>query len=194
MLKRPLLPAACALGAALWLAAGCKPPPPPATSSPPPGASTLPSVSTGGQDVIDTKPIADAVDEAIQAHPSLFPKGTALKTVTVRDRVVALDFNSEFGKLGNLGDTVESKTQRELRAALAQFATVDKMTVTVQGKPYDSQTTDWTTPVPVRLSQEEKEAALRDGMNSDDRRDGQKAGSEAGESPGVGLPIRSAKE
>ena len=33
------------------------------------------------------------------------------------------------------------------------------MTVTVQGKPFDSQTTDWTTPFPVRPTAEEKEAA-----------------------------------
>jgi hypothetical protein len=52
--------------------------------------------------------------------------------------------------LANMGDTTESHAQKQLRAALAQFPGIEKMHVTVQGKPFDSQTTDWTEPFPVR--------------------------------------------
>jgi hypothetical protein len=152
--------------------------------------------AAGGQDVIDTKPIADAVAEAIKKNPTLFPKGTALQRIRVRGGVAALDFNSEFGKLGNLGDTVESHTQRKLRAALAQFPAVEKMTITVDGKPYDSQTADWTTPIPVRLSPEEREADPSTSVEPPTLPPpgGGSQGDAGGGSPGVGLPIRSGEK
>ena len=37
-----------------------------------------------------------------------------------------------------------------VKRTLAQFPTVKKMRVTVEGKPFDSQATDWSTPFPVR--------------------------------------------
>lgn len=164
MLKLTNLPAALALGAALWLAAGCAPPPPPATppvSAGPKTALTGPTADSGGkgQDMADTSAVVDAVANTVKKHTSLFPKGVKVESITVRGGVAAVDFNAEFNKLANLGDTTEAHAQKQLRAALAEFPAIQKMTVTVQGKPYDSQTSDWTTPFPVRLSEDEKSAA-----------------------------------
>ena len=111
----------------------------------------------------DTAPVEEGVAAAIKQNPELFPKGVKLETVTVQGGVAALDFSTEFNKLGSMGDTTESRTHKRLRAALAKFPEIEKMTVTVHGKPYDSQMTDWTTPFPVRLSDEEKEASANPG-------------------------------
>jgi len=106
----------------------------------------------------DTTPVKEGIAQAIKQHASLFPKGVTLESVTVHASVAALDFSPEFNQLANMGDTTESHAQKQLRAALAEFPAIQKMTVTVHGKPFDSQTTDWTTPFPVRLSDEEKNA------------------------------------
>ncbi len=111
----------------------------------------------------DTAPVEEGIVAAIKQNPELFPKGVKLETVTVQGGVAALDFSTEFNKLGSMGDTTESRTHKRLRAALARFPEIEKMTVTVHGKPYDSQMTDWTTPFPVRLSDEEKEASANSG-------------------------------
>jgi len=89
---------------------------------------------------------------ALLAQPgsSPFPKGTQLKSAVVTDGVAVLDFSKEFNALGNSGDSVESQAQKALKAALAPFPEVQKMRVTVEGKPYDSQVTDWSTPFSVR--------------------------------------------
>ena len=154
MLKKSQIPAALALGAALWLAAGCTPPPPPANTGGPYNPTTRPTAPPvaviPSHDVEDTAPVRDAITLALKQHASLFPKGTELETVSVHDGVATLDFSSEFNKLANMGDTTESEAQKRLRATLAKFPAVEKMVVTVKGKSFDSQMTDWTTPIPVR--------------------------------------------
>jgi len=155
MQKRTLFPAALALSAALWLAAGCTPPPPPANPAPPanPGAqSGLPGApgARATSEMADTTPVRDAVTAAIKQRPAAFPKGTTVESVTVQGGVATLDFSPEFSQLANMGDSTESAAQRQLRAALAKFPAIEKMHVTVKGKPFDSQVTDWTTPFPVR--------------------------------------------
>ncbi len=181
MLKRSHLPTALALVAAIWLAAGCKPPPPPAAPPAPSGPKTVPggpAAGTGsqGQDLTETAPVAAGVTETIKQHASLFPKGVKLETITVHDGVAALDFSPEFNQLANMGDTTESHAQKQLRAALAAFPAIQKMTVTVHGKPFDSQTTDWTTPFPVRLSAEEKDAGSEKGSAVEDTASGHGGG------------------
>ena len=164
MLKRTHLSAALIVCAALWPATGCTPPPAPANPSAPSSpkiAPGSPTADTGsqGQDMADTAPVGEGIVQAIKKHASLFPKGVTLDSVSVRGGVAALDFSPEFSQLANMGDTTESRAQKQLRAALAKFSAIRKMTVTVHGRPFDSQTADWTTPFPVRLSVEEKDAA-----------------------------------
>jgi spore germination protein GerM len=107
----------------------------------------------------DTAPVATAVGETIKQHAGTFPKGVMLKSVTVKAGVAALDFSPEFNRLTSMGESTESGVQKQLRAALAQFPAIETMTVTVDGKPFDSQATDWTTPFPVRKTADEKDAA-----------------------------------
>jgi hypothetical protein len=107
----------------------------------------------------DTTPVLEAVRAEMKKHASSYPKGTVLESVTVHDRIAALDFSPEFNKLGSMGDSTESEAQKHLRHALAQFPIIVNMTVTVNGKPYDSQVTDWTTPFPVRQTLEEIDAS-----------------------------------
>jgi hypothetical protein len=154
MLKRTLLFAALAISAALWLATGCTPAPPPVSPVPPSNPAAQPGTPIAGaapnREIADTTPIRDAIATTLKRNASLFPKGTQLANVSVRDGVATLDFSPEFNHLANMGDTTESHAQKQLRAALAPFPEIEKMHVTVQGKPFDSQTTDWTEPFPVR--------------------------------------------
>ena len=138
------------------LAAGCNRPAAPVNANPP---STLPVTSP--PPVADGNTIAPpvAVAAAIHNNSSLFPKGTELLSLVVKNHVASLDFNAAFSGLANMGDTTESKAQKQLRAALAKYPDIEKMNVTVNGKPFDSQATDWTTPFPVRQTDEEKSAS-----------------------------------
>lgn len=137
------------LGAALY---GChnEPAAVPVLAAPAPPAPTPPTATIppapGGQ-----TPIKDALTALIttQGFPP-FPKGTQLVSLNLKDGVATLDFSKEFNALANSGDSTESAAQKSLRAALAKFPEVQKMRVTVEGKPFDSQNTDWTTPFPVR--------------------------------------------
>ncbi|MCW3095348.1 MAG: Sporulation and spore germination [Chthonomonadaceae bacterium] len=119
---------------------------PPVVSAPP----VLPTTS-GPASTPEATPIKDALTGLLtKSGSSPFPKGTQLKSVSVKDGIATLDFSKEFNALANNGDTTESLAQKSLRAALANFPEVQKMRVTVEGKPFDSQNTDWTTPFPVR--------------------------------------------
>lgn len=140
----------------VMLAAGCSHPAQQVNPAPPPRlvAPGGPPVNAG-----DITPIRDAVTAAIKAHSDLFPKGTDLQSVVIHNRMATLDFNPAFNGLANMGETTESRAQKALRAALAKFPDIDKMNVTVNGKPFDSQATDWTTPFPVRQTEEEKSAS-----------------------------------
>jgi hypothetical protein len=141
---------------AILLAAGCNPPRQPANPAPQPAPPISPSPPAAA---VDASSMRDAVTAAIKDHSALFPKGTKLQSVVVDNRVATLDFSAEFNALANMGDSTESAAQKQLRAALAKFPDIDKMSVSVNGKPFDSQTTDWTTPFPVRLTEEEKSAS-----------------------------------
>ena len=83
----------------------------------------------------------------------VFPSGVQVKSVTLENGVASIDFSHEFSELANSGETVESDAQHALRKAIAKFTTIEKMRVTVDGKPFESQATDWNTPFPVRDTQ-----------------------------------------
>jgi hypothetical protein len=115
----------------------------------PPTRETAPIAPT--PDV--STPVKDALTGLIaQEGSSPFPKGTRLLSVEVKAGVATLDFSKEFNALANNGDTTESLAQKSLRSALAKFPEVQKMRVTVEGKSFDSQNTDWSTPFAVRDS------------------------------------------
>jgi hypothetical protein len=82
---------------------------------------------------------------------SPFPPGTQLKSVSIEGDVATLDFSKEFNGLIDSGETTESMAQRELRKAASHVFGVEKMRVTVEGKPFESEATDWNTPFPVRF-------------------------------------------
>jgi len=78
-----------------------------------------------------------------QARPdSVIPQGTRLLSVNLKDGVATLDFSKEFGKLADMGETTEGQAQKLILKTLAPISTVDKVTVTVEGKPFVGQT-DW---------------------------------------------------
>jgi hypothetical protein len=159
MIKRNLtLPSALLL--TLGLVAGCGPktPPTPANvgSAPPAGSSSgqAQTAPSGDTSTASNTPIQDSVKKLLTEqdesdHP-VIPKGTKLLSADFKDGVATLDFSSEFNALADHGDTVESKAQKALRHALTDIPGVDKMRVTVEGKPFESQATDWNTPFPVR--------------------------------------------
>lgn len=126
------------------------------TPTPPSAAQTgqTPSGPKNPDRVAQTLSEVEAATKAItdlQAAPdSPLPKGTRLLQMEVRDGVAYLNFNKEFNALANSGESVESQAQKALRKALAPYASIQKMSVKVEGKPFESQATDWATPFPVR--------------------------------------------
>ncbi len=83
-------------------------------------------------------------------HPNAMPQGTRLLDLRVKDGVATVDLSREFNTLRQGGDTGESQAQNALRKTLAQFPQVKSMRVLVEGKPFESEHTDWTEPIPVR--------------------------------------------
>lgn len=156
---------------ALLAAAGCSRPP----ASSRPGAIQAPTAQkTGEADAspvaaqpVDAEQVQAAVSRTLQEHPSTFPKKVRLTSLVVRDRVAHLDFSAQFNGLSQMGDTTESHAQKLLRSTLAAYPGIDKMTITVEGKPFDSQMTDWSTPFPVRVTEDEKRAQEETDQSSD---------------------------
>jgi hypothetical protein len=144
------LPCVILLGAALY---GChsEPVAAPVQAAPAPVApvqkeAVVVPTAPGGM-----TPIKDALTRLLaEQSSSPFPKGTRLIALDVKEGIAVLDFSKEFHALANSGDTTESMAMKALRSTLGEFPEVQKMRVTVEGKPFDSQNTDWTTPFPVR--------------------------------------------
>ncbi len=126
-------------------------------------AVTTPDASAPVQEMSDTSKVEDAIQQAIQQHPAAFPKGAHPITVAVRGGVATVDFSPEFNQLANMGDSTESAAQKHLRAAMATFPSIQQMRVTVDGKAFDSQVTDWDTPFPVRPATDERDEAAGHG-------------------------------
>ncbi len=79
-----------------------------------------------------------------------FPKGVKINHAKIEAGVLSLDFNSAFNQAANLGESGESEIQKELMRIAAGHNSVEKMRVTVNGRPFESQATDWNTPFSVR--------------------------------------------
>lgn len=125
--------------------------PVPDVAAPQPSATPPSPSPTQG---VSHTPVKDAVEnllqkEAASAH-SLFPAGTKLNSAKMEGGVVTLDFNAAFNHLADMGDTTEAQAQRVLRRSLSPIPAVERMRVTVNGRPIESQMTDWTTPFAVR--------------------------------------------
>ncbi len=122
---------------------------PPTQSAP---HQTVAANSDGQSDTVAQ--VTSAVDTLLSQQASAtypcIPKGTKLKHADVSKGIATLDFNSKFSAISNMGDTTESQAQQALQQALAPISDVNKMSVTVDGKPFQSQMTDWTTPFSVR--------------------------------------------
>ena len=161
MLKRSKLVSALPVIASLTFVVGCRP----SSQSnlqpqqmPTPPANHAETPKTAVPELADIKPVVEAVSATVRHNPDFFPKGVALKSIVITSGVATLDFNGEFNRLANMGDSTESAAQKHLRAVLSGFPAIRMMRVTVLGKPFDSQTADWTTPIPVRQSDAEKDS------------------------------------
>ncbi len=122
------------------------------TPSAPPPQETAPSISSSPS--APKTPIKDAVnqllDQQAAAQNPVIPPGTKLLHASLKEGVVTLDFSSEFNRVADMGDTTEAEAQKKLRGALSHIFGVEKLRVTVEGKPVDSQMTDWDKPFPIR--------------------------------------------
>ena len=140
---------------------GCK------SNSPAERAATVPHAPTtagrpaprprrpGSERTADNETVRDVVTETLK-QPSLeggnppFPTGTRVRRVQIEDTTVTIDFNKKFDELKMMGESTESLAQRALRKALEPYSNLEKMRVTVDGKPFESEATDWNTPFPIR--------------------------------------------
>jgi hypothetical protein len=83
--------------------------------------------------------------------------------VTVQGSTVTIDLSRQFNDLKSMGETTESFAQRALRKSLSKYGNLEKMRVTVDGKPFDSEATDWNTPFPIRGEGSPDSAATGEG-------------------------------
>ncbi len=140
---------------------GCSPKPTPQNTTPMDQAkSTRDKTGENNMAVTDAASEQNSIQSAIEkmlesekkAAFSPIPKGCELRSAQVHGNVLTLDFSSEFNTLADAGDTTESEAQKKILASIRPFTGVEKLRVTVEGKPFNSQNTDWNTPFPVRLS------------------------------------------
>lgn len=95
--------------------------------------------------------IRDAIAHLVEENNGgLFPKGTRLQRVTLKEGVATLDFSNQFQAIQDSGESSEAEVQRALRKTLAGFPSVQQMRVTVEGHGFESQATDWGKPFDVR--------------------------------------------
>lgn len=148
-----------ALGAGCHREEAVPPPAPPAqTQAPPVTTPTQPASPAKESEVADAVNKLMAETKTPEGLNSPFPNGTRLLSVSIQDGVATLDFSKEFNQLADSGETTESMAQKALRKTLSHFSGVEKMRVTVEGRPFESQATDWGTPFQVeddRMSQRE---------------------------------------
>ncbi len=129
---------------------------PPTTTAP---TNSTNSANSGGtpankQDMtaqVSSSVTALLAQQATAKYPVL-PKGVKLRSVTLKGGIVTLNFNAKFNALANMGDTTEAEAQKALRTAVGAVAGVTKMNVMVEGKPFNSQMTDWSTPFDVHYN------------------------------------------
>lgn len=80
---------------------------------------------------------------------TLFPKGTRVLGVNLKEGLATLDFSEEFKQIETLGESTESEAQKALIGALVRFP-VKTARVVVEGKPYTSGAVDWSEPFGVQ--------------------------------------------
>lgn len=124
-------------------------------NTPPPAEQTRPPVAATPQPP-QSRSASETLRDQVQAYltqrgdGALLPRNVRLLDVRIERGVVTLDFSKEFQQLANMGDTTEAMVQRDLRRLVSRFPGAERMRVTVEGGPFDSQMTDWSTPFPVR--------------------------------------------
>jgi len=142
------------------MAAGCSHPQHANSTAPIPAPAATRRRSFADVDDAPAKtPVKNSLVELLEEDARtdhVFPSGVQVKGVSIEDGVATIDFSHEFSELANSGETVESDAQHALRRALSRFATIEKMRVTVDGKPFESQATDWNTPFRVRDADRDK--------------------------------------
>ncbi len=142
------------VGAVTLVAFGCSHPQQTTTViTPPPSTPKAPVEGSATDNSASKTPVKSSIVALLEQDAKtdhVFPAGVQVKSVTLEDGVVSIDFSHEFSELANSGETVESDAQHSLRKALSKFTTIEKMRVTVEGKPFESQATDWNTPFLVR--------------------------------------------
>jgi hypothetical protein len=119
--------------------------------------TSAPPAVAPASDTATPSPIKDALTTLFareaQAKDSPFPKGTHLLDVDLKDKLVTVNVSKEFSQLASKGESYEGLAQKKLCAALAPYPAVDTMRLTVEGKDYESQASDWRS-VPVRMKGE----------------------------------------
>ena len=122
-------------------------PPATAANAPAVAAEQTPAPSPPQPETTTPTPIKDALNtlfaKEAEDSKSPFPKGTHLLNIDLKGKTASVDVSKEFNELANKGESMEGLAQRKLCAALAQFPTVDTLRVTVEGKDYESQASDW---------------------------------------------------
>lgn len=88
-------------------------------------------------------------EPAGEGGSSALPAGTRVLSLEVRDGVATLDLSAEFAALAESGMTGESLAQEALLRCMAQFAEVNRLTVTVEGRPFEGEHSGPWTDLPV---------------------------------------------
>ena len=119
-----------------------------------------PDSAADGTAATQAERIKKEVEAALQSNPNgVFPKGVKINRVEIKEGVTSLDFNSAFNQVANLGESGESDAQKELMRTVAGCGVAQKMRVTVEGRPFDSQATDWSTPFSVKPTANDNKSA-----------------------------------
>ena len=168
--KRAALPAASLFFALGFFALqGCNKAPEADTPAPKSGQTAPAPLATkpippddalNGPDAMQADGVKRDIETALASNSNnVFPKGVKLNSAEIKAGVLSLDFNAEFNGVANLGESGESEAQKELIRIAAGHSAVEKMRVTVNGKPFQSQATDWNTPFSVHPSAKDGTAA-----------------------------------
>jgi germination protein M len=99
-------------------------------------------ISTKGDPIVNTMEALLATSEEGEGK-SAFPKGTKLLSLKVESGVATVDLSKDFKVLSSGGDTARSLAQNSIRKALAQFPSVKKMSVLVEGKLFSDESGEW---------------------------------------------------
>lgn len=117
------------------------------TSAPP--ISRQPTRAVSKTPPIASETVLKKVNKAMEANREYFPKGARVQGASVGGDIVTLDFSKEMNGLSSMGESVESKAQKTILTSLQSVPGVKTARVTVEGKPFESEATDWYEPMPI---------------------------------------------